>query len=132
MSVILALTRSPARFLGDFHLDCRKPFNPRTQVIREHKCAATAFDGAQLAGTYREDRAVAPPVRFGLAAGHGAALRSDAGMSSPSSAISAGRSATGGDGEVGSSLPHAAQPGRVLRANSSMQGIVGNMCSISA
>jgi hypothetical protein len=45
----------PIRFLGDFHLDCRKPFDPRTQVIREHKCAATALHGAQLA---RPDRLV--------------------------------------------------------------------------
>ena len=32
---------------------CRKLFNPRTQVSREHKCAATALHGAQLAGPDR-------------------------------------------------------------------------------
>jgi len=50
-AVIAGLTAGmlPIRFLGDFHLDCRKPFNPRKQVIRAHKCAATTFDGAQLA-----------------------------------------------------------------------------------
>src|SRR5262245_7137000 len=49
----LAAGMLPIRFLGDFHLDCRKPFKPGTQVIREHKCAATAFDGAQCASTNR-------------------------------------------------------------------------------
>jgi hypothetical protein len=42
----LAAGMLPIRFHGDFHRDCRKPFDPRTQVIREHKCATTAFDGA--------------------------------------------------------------------------------------
>jgi hypothetical protein len=45
----IAARMLPIRFLGEFHLDCGKPFNPRTQVIREYKCATTPFDGAQLA-----------------------------------------------------------------------------------
>jgi hypothetical protein len=28
---------------GEFHLDCRKAFDPRTQVAREHKGAATGL-----------------------------------------------------------------------------------------
>jgi hypothetical protein len=37
------------RLLGLLHFDCGKTFNPRAQVVREHKGAATAFDGAQRA-----------------------------------------------------------------------------------
>jgi hypothetical protein len=37
------------RLLGGFHLDCGKSFDPRTQVMGEHKRAATALHRAQLA-----------------------------------------------------------------------------------
>ena len=57
----LAAGMLPIRVLGDFHPDCRKPFDPRTQVIREHKCAATPLHGAQLAETCIAYLRLSPP-----------------------------------------------------------------------
>ena len=56
---------------GNFHFDCRKPFDPRTQVIREHKCAATAFDGAQLARLNRLIESGAAGARHSARLGDG-------------------------------------------------------------
>src|SRR5260370_19469256 len=45
----LAAGMLPVRLLRGFHLDCGKPFDPRRQVIGEHKRAATPLDSAKLA-----------------------------------------------------------------------------------
>jgi hypothetical protein len=44
----LAARRFFVRLLSEFHLDCRKPLDPRSQIIRKHKRAATALDSSQL------------------------------------------------------------------------------------
>jgi hypothetical protein len=45
----LAAWNVPVRSLGGSHLDCRELLDPRTQIVREHKRAATTFDCTQLA-----------------------------------------------------------------------------------
>src|SRR5262249_39296996 len=48
------------------HLDCGKSFNPRPQVVREHKCPPTALDRSQLS---RLDRLIKgrPPTAGDIA-----------------------------------------------------------------
>jgi hypothetical protein len=54
-AVIAGLAAGMSRALGGSHFDRGKAFDPRTQVIGEHKRAATALDRAQFA---RLDRLV--------------------------------------------------------------------------